>query len=96
MDEPSRHRRRSDARERARRDIERFRKRDAGGRFWHSLGLIGSVGWPIVLLATGGAMLGHYLDGRYGTGVRLTLILVTIGAAAGTFLGYRALREHER
>ena len=84
--------RRPDARERTRRDIDRFRKRDRGGRFWHSLALVGSVGWPIVLLATGGALLGRYCDERFATGVRFTLMLLTMGATLGSFIAYRSLR----
>jgi len=88
--------RRADLRESARRDIERRRRRDAGPRFWHSLALIGSVGWPIVMLATGGALLGHYLDGRFDTGVRFTLLLLTLGTAAGTAIAFRVVRGDGR
>jgi len=84
--------RRASTRERTRRDIDRLRRREPAGRFWHSLTLMGSVGWPIVLLATGGALLGRYLDGRWETGVRFTLVLLTVGAGLGTLLAFRALR----
>lgn len=87
---------RADLRDSARRDIERRRRRDAGPRFWHSLALIGSVGWPIVLLATGGAVLGHTLDGRWDTGVRFTLLLLTLGTSAGTVIAFRVLRGDDR
>ena len=84
--------RRGDPRERTRRDIDRFRQRERGGRFWHSLALIGSVGWPIVLLATGGALLGRYCDERFATGVRFTLMLLTMGATLGSIIAYRSVR----
>jgi predicted F0F1-ATPase subunit len=84
--------RRPDARDRTRRDVERWRRREPGGRFWRSLALIGSVGWPIVLLATGGALLGRHLDGRLGTGIRFTLMLLTTGTILGCFIAYRTLR----
>jgi ATP synthase protein I len=84
--------RRGDTRDRTRRDIDRLRRREPGGRFWHSLALIGSVGWPIVLLATGGALLGRYLDTRWGTGIRFTFMLLTAGTALGTFIAFRTLR----
>ncbi len=83
---------RGDARERTRRDLERVRRRQPGGRFWRSLALIGSVGWPIVLLATGGALLGRTIDGRLASGVRFTLMLLTLGTALGSFIAYRSLR----
>jgi ATP synthase protein I len=87
------HFQRPDARDRTKRDIDRFRRREPGGLFWRSLALVGSVGWPIVLLATGGALFGNYLDGRFGTGVRFTLVLLTTGTAVGSFIAYRTVRE---
>ncbi len=82
----------AETRERTRRDVDRLRRREPGGRFWRSLGLIGSVGWPIVLLATGGALLGRRLDARLGTGVRFTLTLLAVGTVAGSFVAYRTVR----
>lgn len=76
------------------RDVARFRRRETSRTFWRSFALIGSVGWPIVLLSTGGALLGQYLDRRLHTGIRLTLTLVTVGAALGSAIAYRSLREH--
>jgi len=84
--------RRPDVRERTRRDIDRLGRREPGGRFWHSLALIGSVGWPIVLLSTGGALLGRYLDERFDAGIRLTLTLLMLGSVLGSFIAYRTLR----
>ncbi|MHB8416541.1 MAG: AtpZ/AtpI family protein [Myxococcales bacterium] len=85
---------RGDARDRTRRDLERLRRREPSSHFWKSLALIGSVGWPIVLLATGGALLGHLLDDRWRTGIRLTFLLLTVGTAAGCFMAFRTLRGH--
>lgn len=84
--------RRDDAGERARRDLDRRRRREPGGRFWQAVALIGSVGWPIVLLATGGAMLGRWADGRWDTGVRFTLMLLSAGTALGTWIAFRSVR----
>ena len=87
--------RRNEARDRTARDLARLeRHRSQPSAFWRSLSLVGSVGWPIVLLATGGALFGHYLDERFGTSVRLTFILLTLGAGTGSYLAFRALREH--
>jgi len=93
MADPDRDSWRAKARDRTRRDIERLRRRESGGGFWRSISLIGSVGWPIVLLATGGAFLGRYLDARWGTGVRFTLMLLTLGTGIGTVVAYRTLWE---
>jgi hypothetical protein len=82
----------ADMQHRTRRDVERLRRREHNGRFWRSLGLIGSAGWPIVLLAIGGALLGRYLDALWGTGVRLAVLLLGLGTALGSFVAYRTLR----
>jgi ATP synthase protein I len=86
--------RREDMRRRTRADIERLVRRQAGGDFWRSLALIGSVGWPIVLLALGGALLGHTLDVRWDTGVRFALMLLVAGVVAGSWIAFRTLREN--
>jgi predicted F0F1-ATPase subunit len=85
--------RRADARARARRDIERRRRRAPESHFWRSLALVGSVGWPIVLLATGGALLGWHLDHRWATGVRFTLALLSIGTTLGTWAAFHAVKS---
>lgn len=80
-----------------RRDLERHERREHGSRtFWQSLALIGAVGWSIALCAVGSALLGQGLDHRFGTGVRFTLILLTTGAALGSFLAWRVIRGTER
>ena len=84
--------RQAEARERTRRDLERRRRRAPDSHFWRSLALLGSVGWPVVLLATGGALLGRVLDLRWGTGVRLSVALLTLGALAGSLLAWRSVR----
>ena len=84
---------RDDPRERTKRDLERVRRRQPETGFWSSLALIGSVGWPIALLAAGGAWLGRYLDSRWQTGVRFSLILLTLAATIGTAIAFRSVRE---
>ncbi len=82
---------RADARKRARRDLDRRRRREPAGRFWHSVALMGSVGWPIVLLATGGALLGRWADQRWDSGVRFTLMFLAMGTVLGTWIAFRTL-----
>jgi ATP synthase protein I len=86
---------RSDPPARAAQDLARLRRRQPAGRFWRSLALIGSVGWPIVLLSTGGALGGRYLDVHWGTGVRFTLMLLFVGTVVGTGLAFRAVRGND-
>jgi ATP synthase protein I len=79
-----------------RRSIERDARRRArreptAATFWRSLSVLGTVGWSIALPTAGGALLGHYLDGRVGSGVRFTLILLTMGVLVGALLASRVL-----
>ena len=79
-----------------RRSIERDARRHArreltAATFWRSLSVLGTVGWAIALPAVGGALLGHDLDVRLGTGVRLTLILLAGGVVVGAVLAWHAL-----
>jgi ATP synthase protein I len=68
-----------------RKDMGRFRAREEGHRtFWRSLSVLGGVGWPIVLLTAGGAILGHYLDRQWHTGLHMTLILLFVGVILGS------------
>ena len=49
--------------------------------FWRGLGLVGSVGWMVVLPALLGAFLGRWIDRRSGTGIFWTLSLLFVGLA---------------
>lgn len=94
MSEPRRPAGRADARRRLARDLSRLARRDdAGTAFWRSLSLVGTVGWTIAVPAAGGALLGHYLDGRLGTGIACTLALLGLGVVAGAAGAWRALAE---
>ena len=76
-----------------RRDVSWRLRRERGHRtFWISLGVLGMVGWPIALASVGGALLGRYLDDRLETGVRFTLMLLTLGAIIGSYTAWRALK----
>ena len=75
------------------RDAQRLARREHGhGSFWRSLSVLGSIGWPIVLLAAGGAMLGRWLDARIDSGVSLTAALLVTGALAGSAVAWQVVR----
>ncbi len=48
------------------------------------MAVLGGIGWPIVLLTVGGAVLGHWLDRRWDTGIRMTLMLLFLGVTLGS------------
>jgi hypothetical protein len=54
------------------------------------------VGWPIALGAVAGTLLGRYCDARGNSGVRYTLMLMTAGIAAGSFVAWKTVtQKHE-
>lgn len=88
---------RRDLRVAIRRDRERISRRESGHRsFWRSLRVLGMVGWPIALGSVGGALLGRYLDSRFESGVRYTLMLMTAGLVVGCFTAWKTVTQpHE-
>ena len=72
----------------------RHQRRDRSPQsFWRSLGVLGMVGWPIALATVGGAWLGRLLDRHWHTGVRFTLMLLTLGVMMGSYTAWRTLKE---
>ena len=89
--------RRPDPREHLRRDLSRYAHREPGdASFWQSLGVIGTVGWPIVIATVGGAWAGRWLHARWDTGIWLTALLVALGAAAGMATAWQLIQPRRR
>jgi ATP synthase protein I len=61
--------------------------------FLQGLGLVGSVGWMVVVPALFGAFLGRWIDGRWRTGVFWTLSLLFVGLALGCASAWRQVKE---
>lgn len=57
-----------------------------------AFGLLG-MGFSFAFWIAGGTLLGHWLDGRFGTTPVLTLVLLTLGLVFGFLDAYRRLRE---
>lgn len=75
------------------RDLRLRRRRDTSHHtFWRWLGVLGMVGWPLTIGTVGGAWLGHYLDERLGTGIRLTMMLLTLGLGIGSLVVWNVLK----
>lgn len=60
---------------------------------WDSpaFGLLG-IGFSLGIWIGGGAVLGHVLDGRFGTEPILTLVFLGLGLLIGFYDAYRRLR----
>ena len=70
------------------------RARELGDRgFWQNLGLVGSIGWMVILPAVGGGLLGNYIDGKRNDPLSWSLTLVVVGLATGCYTAWRNIRE---
>ncbi|MCC6874105.1 MAG: AtpZ/AtpI family protein [Sandaracinaceae bacterium] len=65
--------------------------RDRRGSLLAGLAMVGSVGWMIVLPAAAGALGGHWIDRRLGTGFSFALGMMILGLAAGGYAVWRFL-----
>jgi ATP synthase protein I len=61
--------------------------------FWRGLGLVGGVGWMVVLPALIGAFLGRWIDHRSGAGVFWTLSLLFAGLTLGCLSAWRHVAQ---
>lgn len=78
------------ARQRAR--IEQGR-REKDRSFWRYVGLIGSVGWGVVVPMLLGTLLGLWLDRKFETGSKLTLGLLMFGLFIGCLNAWRTVTK---
>lgn len=69
------------------------RRANRGRGVWQGIAQVGTVGWMVALPAVGGAALGRWIDGRYGTGIFWTLSLLTAGLVAGCAAAWRAMNR---
>lgn len=89
--------RRPDPRASLKRDLNRLQHREPGdASFWRSLGVIGAVGWPIVITTVGGALAGRWLHAHWDTGFGLTALLVAAGAVLGMTIVWRLIQPRQR
>jgi ATP synthase protein I len=72
------------------------RQRNRGRGVWQGLAQVGTVGWMVALPAVGGALLGRWIDARYGTGIFWTLSLLAAGLAVGCAAAWRSMNRELR
>jgi ATP synthase protein I len=77
-------------------------RRQATSGVWFGLGMMGLVGWSVVVPTLVGAALGRWLDTRYPGGHSWTLALLVAGLAIGCMNAWhwvatedKAMREEE-
>jgi ATP synthase protein I len=84
-------------REAVRRRRERLqRARQEEDSFWRYVGLLGTVGWSVVLPMVLGGLLGLWLDTLFATGSAWTLTLLLLGLALGMLNAWRLIHRGAR
>ena len=71
-------------------------RREPVGSLWRYVARVGTLGWTIVAPIVAGALIGHFIDRAYGTGVTYALALLTVGVAAAGYLYWRFYEEERR
>lgn len=56
-------------------------------------GQIGVLGWMIVAPTLAGLALGHWIDGRTGSGIMFSAALLMLGAGLGLWLAIRWMHD---
>ncbi|WP_333876538.1 AtpZ/AtpI family protein [Methylobacter sp.] len=71
-------------------------KRNATPGVWFGLGMMGLIGWSVVVPTLLGAALGIWLDQRYPGGRSWTLALLVVGLMIGCFnAGHWVVKEDQ-
>jgi ATP synthase protein I len=71
------------------------RRRSRDG-VWFGLGMMGLVGWSVVVPTLLGAALGHWLDSRYAGKHSWTLALLVAGLAIGCFNAWHWVAKEDK
>ena len=71
-------------------------QRHATRTIWHGLGMMGLVGWSVVIPTIMGAALGIWLDGHYPGRHSWTLMLLLIGLILGCLNAWHWVAREDR
>lgn len=80
-----------EARVRRQRKLMEEGRAESGQSFWSYLGLIGVVGWSVVVPMVLGILAGLWLDGRFTAGYTWTLGLMLLGLCVGCINTWRMI-----
>lgn len=70
------------------------KKEESNQKFLGYLSIALELGFTISIPIAGGALLGQYLDGRFGTSPRMTLSLIFLGIMVAGFYIYSIIKEN--
>ena len=81
---------------RRRRERHERHQREGDASFWSSVGMMGSIGWSIMVPLTAGVLFGRWLDGLLNTKPWMTIVFALFGIAAGFINLFRITAQAER
>lgn len=71
-------------------------RRSKSSGVWFGLGMMGLIGWSVVIPTLLGAALGLWLDGHYPGGRSWTLALLVAGLIIGCFNAWHWVEKEDR
>jgi ATP synthase protein I len=71
-------------------------RRDAARAVWFGLGMMGLIGWSVVIPTLAGAALGIYLDKHHPGSHSWTLALLVLGLFVGCLTAWQWVANEER
>ncbi|WP_442510421.1 AtpZ/AtpI family protein [Novipirellula sp. SH528] len=78
----------------AKRKIKAMRRHDTG--VWFGLGMMGLIGWSIVVPTLVGTAVGMWLDNRFPRGQSWTLMLLVAGLLIGCFNAWMWVSKEDK
>ena len=76
---------------RRRRQRHEQHEREGDASFWSSVGMMGSIGWSIMVPLTAGVLFGRWLDGRLDSGHVFMFFCMLVGLGLGVFVAWRTI-----
>lgn len=71
-------------------------QKDRDQSVWFGLGMVGLIGWSIVIPTVLGALLGIWIDKRHGGTISWTLTLLLVGLTLGCLNAWRWVAEENK
>jgi ATP synthase protein I len=71
-------------------------QRHAAPGVWFGLGMMGLIGWSVVVPTLLGAALGHWIDARYSSTHSWTLALLVVGLVIGCANAWHWIAAEDR
>ena len=71
-------------------------QRNAGQGVWFGLGMMGLIGWSVVVPTLAGAAIGIWLDNRHPGNHSWTLTLMIVGLVIGCFDAWQWVAKEEK